>query len=413
MYERGIDSLTDVNVRRDVDMILWSMRLYGIRRFHGQRFWEAETQESDFAARIEPFPRLESVAEHSWHVADIVMLLAPYFRGLNLDRCTRLALLHDKMEIATGDSNPVGRDGTGTKTHAFNEAKRLLKSTSERDAVVKYLARLNQGAGIQQAQDLNELLEATTQDSRFVKAVDKLQALAYVLIKKGGIFDDRHLRFTLRYSQQCVEYFPPLIEHYNELRSRLMSQVARRRNIPLGKLVAQFEGQQLPLPVEARTVLPNIGLHGRTGSGKTTVAEYLVAKYGYFRCTTGKAVREISKALFQTEAKTVLNRITDCMRAIDESVWIRAALATAPVGQPIVFDCVRYSNDYEQLNSQRLWTRGQDYDPNVDEYHLSETQIDDFEFHHNITNLLSNKSSLYQQVDNIMNDLRQDDTEAV
>src|SRR5439155_15538091 len=57
---------------------------------------------------------------------------------------------------------------------------------------------------------LFELLDGATPEAQFVKAIDKLQALAFVLVKKHGELADRHLEFTLRYSEKVVLYFPPL-----------------------------------------------------------------------------------------------------------------------------------------------------------------------------------------------------------
>src|SRR5881227_2881552 len=101
--------------------MFWSMNLYKVRRYKRQRFWEAETLQTEYAELIEPFPHLESVAEHSWHVADTVLLLGGHFPSLNLDHCVKLAIIHDKMEILIGDKSPIGRSGTGSSTHAFNE----------------------------------------------------------------------------------------------------------------------------------------------------------------------------------------------------------------------------------------------------------------------------------------------------
>src|SRR6185369_4217888 len=70
--------------KKDIDAILWSMRLCSIRRYFHQRFWENETAEAEYASRVEASPRLESVADHSWHVADTVLLLASHFPSLDL-----------------------------------------------------------------------------------------------------------------------------------------------------------------------------------------------------------------------------------------------------------------------------------------------------------------------------------------
>jgi hypothetical protein len=91
------------------------------------------------------------------------------------------------------------------------------------------------------------MLDGATPEARFVKAVDKLQALAFVLTKKDGLMQDKHLRFTLKYSEKTVGYFPDLSDHYNELRSRLLVQVARRRNLTVRQIEKMVNSAQLPL----------------------------------------------------------------------------------------------------------------------------------------------------------------------
>lgn len=230
----------------DIDVILWTMDLYKIRRYSHQRFWDSETRDAEYAARIEPFP-LESVAEHSWHVADTVLLLGGHFPSLKLDHCVRLAVIHDKMEIIIGDINPVGRNGTGSTTHAFNMQQQLQKNLSEREAIEVYIAKLRHSAQLGQAQDLLEILEGSTEEARFVKAVDKLQSLAFIFLKKKGKFEDKHLAFTLKYSERVIEFFPPLKKHYEELRSRLLSQVAKHRNMAVKEIEEQLNTKQLAL----------------------------------------------------------------------------------------------------------------------------------------------------------------------
>ena len=127
------------DVKRDIDVLLWSMRLQWVRRYYRQQFWEKEATAASFAELVEPFPRLETVAEHSWHVADCTLLLADHFPELDPDHCVVLALLHDKLEIVTGDPSLVGRDGMGQKTHAFNPERRFSKVERERYALKTYL----------------------------------------------------------------------------------------------------------------------------------------------------------------------------------------------------------------------------------------------------------------------------------
>jgi 5'-deoxynucleotidase YfbR-like HD superfamily hydrolase len=238
------------DVKQDIRNMLWSMKLCFKRRFFHQEFWEKETRDAEYASLIEGFPRLETVAEHSWLVADTVLLLAPHFPSLDLGRCLKLAVLHDKMEITTEDKNPVGRRRDGTSTHAFNKAKQREKALAEINAIDMYILKLRPSLREEQRADLLEGLEGLSQEALFVKAVDKLQALAFVILKKKGNVDDRHITFTLKYSAKAVTYYPELNLHYQELRLLFLKTIARRRKITINQLVILFESynQQLELP---------------------------------------------------------------------------------------------------------------------------------------------------------------------
>ncbi|HEX8009194.1 MAG TPA: HD domain-containing protein, partial [Trebonia sp.] len=49
--------------------------------------------------------RRENDAEHSWHLSMLAMVMAEHAEpGVNLDRVTRMLLLHDIVEIDAGDT---------------------------------------------------------------------------------------------------------------------------------------------------------------------------------------------------------------------------------------------------------------------------------------------------------------------
>jgi putative hydrolase of HD superfamily len=191
------------------------------------KFWEEETRDSDYAIRVEPAPRLESVADHSWHLADMALFLCRRFPDLDVARVLGLAVLHDKPEIITDDSAPMGRDGTGEKTYAFSEAKREQRQQSEYSALERYLCRLPPGDRELQRSLLQDAIAVLSPEARFVKALDKIQALTFVLRKKAGNLTAAHLRFSLRYAREGCTYFPGLEPYYSELSRRLIKGVNR------------------------------------------------------------------------------------------------------------------------------------------------------------------------------------------
>lgn len=240
-------ALPRMDVARDVDSVIQSFRLHMTRRYFHQRFWREETLNAEYAERSDPLPRLESVSEHSWHVADTVMILGAHFPCLDVGHCVQLAILHDKLEMFTSDISPIGLDGTGNKTHAFNGVKRQSKAQREKEALTRYLGILRPSIRDLQRALFMEVIDRATVNSQFVAAVDKFQALAYVLLKKRGLFEDRHLLFTLNYSQTATSAFPPITQHYAELRMRLLRQVARRRGVSVAALLVTIgaESEQL------------------------------------------------------------------------------------------------------------------------------------------------------------------------
>jgi 5'-deoxynucleotidase YfbR-like HD superfamily hydrolase len=231
-----IRRLSSKDISRDIDMFLWSFKLQDIRRWIGQPYWDHETAAAEFADKLEDFQRLETVAEHSWQVADAALLLAPSFPYLNMHRAVEIALLHDKMEIDTGDANPLGKDGTGAKGHAFNAEKQMSKDRKELQAIESYIARLRpEVARIHRALML-ENLECQTPEARFVKALDKMGALAFILLKKRGRVEDKHLTFLIKFTDKNDRYFPPLRRHSQELLRRIFRAAARERDMGVSQL---------------------------------------------------------------------------------------------------------------------------------------------------------------------------------
>lgn len=213
------------DIRLDVDLIYKFYDLQKLVRFFGQRYWEDES------GRLGSKPGnldLENVAAHSYQVARSASLLAPHFSWIDTAHAMELALVHDEPEIVTGDKDPVG-DGQGSTTHAFNEHKRREKATEEREAIDVLAATMRPSIRDRYRRLSAELLEERTAEAKFVKAVDKLQSLAFVRLKKGSAITPEHTAFTIRYSRIGVHRFPHLQGHFMCVLRDLLEDVAFAR----------------------------------------------------------------------------------------------------------------------------------------------------------------------------------------
>lgn len=157
-----------------------------------------------------------------------------------------------------------------------------------------------------------------------------------------------------------------------------------------------------------------IALSGKSGGGKTMIAEYLVEKHRFVHCSTGAACRELCRKLFGTESKSILNRVTDAIKAIDPDVWLRAALASVDEDRQVVFDSIRFASDYTFLQTRgfviwrveapieirlrRMKTRGQIVSAE-DDNHRAETELDNHRFDRIVNNFDDDPERLQQNIE--------------
>lgn len=136
-----------------------------------------------------------------------------------------------------------------------------------------------------------------------------------------------------------------------------------------------------------------IGLTGVAGSGKSTVATYLVEEHGFTRLSFAAPLKKMLRTLdpvVPTDVQSTGNRLsiildffegdetaiktsiygkeyrrllqvlgTDCIRAVDEDFWVNAALKQiTDADDKVVFDDVRFPNEaavISNFNPLGLW----------------------------------------------------------
>jgi len=96
-----------------------------------------------------------------------------------------------------------------------------------------------------------------------------------------------------------------------------------------------------------------IAFTGRAGSGKTTMAEFLVSEFHFVRYSFAEVIKELADELFDIHEKdrTVLQGIGGKMREIDPEVWIKYLIRKieSEDNPNVVIDDCRYLNESEWL----------------------------------------------------------------
>ncbi|MBQ6504469.1 MAG: HD domain-containing protein [Flexilinea sp.] len=107
--------------------------------------------------------RRESVAEHSWRISLMAMLLRHEFPELDIDKVVDMCLIHDLGECFTGD------------IPAF------IKTDSDRETEDSLLRQWVNSLPPEVSKDLSALYEEMdaqeTQEAKLYKALDKLEAI--------------------------------------------------------------------------------------------------------------------------------------------------------------------------------------------------------------------------------------------
>lgn len=93
-------------------------------------------------------------------------------------------------------------------------------------------------------------------------------------------------------------------------------------------------------------------LTGKQRSGKDTVADLLVAHFGFRKINLADKVKDIATDLFKMEGKDrgLLIQIGSHMRAIREDVWVDYLLnEVLPLDGPLVVPDVRFPNEFRRF----------------------------------------------------------------
>lgn len=142
--------------------------------------------------------RRESVAEHSWRIAFMAMLLEDEFPDVDINRVMRMCLIHDLGEAFTGD------------IPSFDKTEE--DSKREEQSYWEWVEKLPDVQKRQFQTLLAEMSEMKTQEARLYKALDKLEAVIQHNEADISSWIPLEYQLQLSYGAEEVAFSPYLTE---------------------------------------------------------------------------------------------------------------------------------------------------------------------------------------------------------
>lgn len=119
--------------------------------------------------------RNENSAEHSWHLALMVLTLAEYAaEPIDIGHTIKLVTVHDLVEVYAGD------------TPVYDSIARLEQVDREQTAAARIFGLLPTGQSDSLRRYWTEFEAGATPEARFAKAMDRLQPLLLNWLRHGG-----------------------------------------------------------------------------------------------------------------------------------------------------------------------------------------------------------------------------------
>lgn len=156
--------------------------------------------------------RHESVAEHSWRVALMAMLLTEEFPETDMDKVIRMCLIHDLGEAFTGD------------IPAF---EKTAADTEKEDSLLDgWVQALPEGVKAEFSGLLAEMNALETREAKIYKALDKMEAV--IQHNESDIATWLPLEYDLQltYGEENVQFSPYMQALKAEVNRRTRQKIA-------------------------------------------------------------------------------------------------------------------------------------------------------------------------------------------
>jgi len=155
--------------------------------------------------------RHESIAEHSWRLAVMVLLVADEFPELDIEKVVKMSLIHDFGEAITGDIPSF------YKTEADEKVEEL--------AIAELLQKLPPKIGNDFRELFHEMAELKTGEAKLFKALDNLEAVLSHNEASIDTWIPREYTDNLTYGNDRVAHSPYLQILKDELKRDSLQKI--------------------------------------------------------------------------------------------------------------------------------------------------------------------------------------------
>ena len=157
--------------------------------------------------------RPESVAEHSWRVSLMAMLLRQEFPDVNIDRVVDMCLIHDLGECFTGDIP------TFVKTD--------LDRSTEDSLLQQWVTALPGGISKYLSELYAEMDQQITVEAKLYKALDKLEALIQHNESPIDTWSENEYELNKTYAFDTVAFSDWLLALRQTILEETLNKIAR------------------------------------------------------------------------------------------------------------------------------------------------------------------------------------------
>ena len=154
--------------------------------------------------------RTESVAEHSWRLSLMALLLRHEFPEADIGKVTAMCVIHDLGECFTGDIP------TFAKTDADRAGENMLLS--------QWLQTLPDEIAADLTALLHELQAQQTTEAKLCKALDKLEALIQHNESPLDTWSENEYTLNLSYAYDKVQFSEWLTALRNEIKNETLAK---------------------------------------------------------------------------------------------------------------------------------------------------------------------------------------------